>query len=176
MNKGRFLFLQKIAQTVAPTDLPTDQVNKTNTVSGSPPSFQATDFYPTIIKGFTSRNSVLINQLSELLNQALFYSSNGQINLSKMKSDNFNTGTTNVPSEVLKYLMNFSKQVFQQLYNSGQDYKQQLTPDDIKNRVDILKNSNFLNNLPTTNIAGQLATKIGGNIKTLIINLLTQIK
>lgn len=170
----RIKLLQKIAQTTDP-NIPTDEVAKTKTVAGSPPNFIATDYYPTINVGFNPANANIINYLTGILNQGLFYTSDGKINLSTMKSSNFNTGTTAV-SENLKNLMNFGKEIFTELFNNGVEFKQKLTPEEISARVSRLKSSQFLNNLPATNITGQLANKIGGDIKTILINSLTQIK
>lgn len=171
----RIKLLQRIAQDA--TNTPTAGVTATTPVSGSPPAFKATDYYPGIIVAFTPRNAVLINNLADLLNQALYYNSGGKVNLSWMRSINFNFGIDNTPSLDLKNLMGFSKQVYRQLFtNNGAMDKQPLTPKEIEERLAPLKGSLFLSNLPVTNPMGQLASKIGGNIKIFINNILLQIK
>lgn len=176
MNKLRFKILKKIAQASPPANLPTEEVTKTKTVSGSPQSFIATDYYPTITMGFGSNNANIINYLTYILNNGLYYTSDGQVSLKLMHSNNFSVGTTSVPSEDLKNLMNFVKQVYSELFNRGTEFKQKLTSEEINERISRLKSSNFLNNLSSTNPMGQLSNKIGGNIKTLINNYLLQIK
>lgn len=177
MNRFRIRVLEKLAQTMAPNNLPSAEVTSTQTVSGSPPSFNAADYYPGIIKGFTSRNISIINGLVNALNQGLYYTSNGQVHLPWMRSVNFNFGTDGVPSVDLKNLMGFSKQLYQLVFtNHGTEDNTELTPQEIAKRIAPLKTSQFINNLSTTNPMGQLSTKIGGNIKTIINNYLLQIK
>lgn len=173
--KARLKILNKIAQTT--TTQTTDAVNQTNSVSGAPPEFTATNYYPSIIIGFTSKNVPWINGLTNVLNLALFYTSNGQVNLTWMKNNNFNIGTTAIPSQDLKNIANFCKVLYQNIYtNLGQNYQQPLNTQQIAEKINILNNNQFLNNLPTTMISGQLQSKLGGNLKTIIKNYLLQIK
>ncbi len=174
-RKLRLKFLEKIGQT--PPNVPTEEVAKTTSVSGNPPSFIASNQYPSIVIGFQSRNLPAINNLSNLLNNSLYYSSNGKIHLPWMKSNNFNFGTDQIPSADLKNLMNFTKVIYSQLFtNNGQNYKVQLTPQEIANKIKILQSNQSLNNLPAVQPGGQLATKVGGNVKNLIQDYLLQIK
>lgn len=177
MNKKlRTRILTKLAQTNVPNNLPTSQITQTKTISGSPPSFTATDYYP-ISLAFFSKNANIINTLSNILNQALYYSSDGKIHLQWMHSVNFNFDTSNIPSVDLKNLMNFTKQVYNQLYtNNGKLDNKQLSAQEIKDRVTPLQLSQYISNLSSTNPIGQLSSKIGGNIKTFINNYLYQIK
>jgi len=72
--------------------------------------------------------------------------------------------------------MNFSKVMFQQFF-SNLDHP--LSSQEITQRANILLNSPYLLNLPQTGASGasgQLSTKIGGDIKTIIKNYLLQIK
>lgn len=165
-----------MAQAAAPADLPTDGVTQTTTVSGTPPSFRPTDYYPGIMTGFTSKNVPIIDKLSDVLNLALFYNSGGKIHLPWMRAQNFNF-STDVPSVDLKNLMGFAKQVYHTLYsNNGEQDKAQLTPEQIVQRIAPLKTSIFISNLSSSNPTGQLAAKLGGNAKTLLNDLLLQIK
>jgi hypothetical protein len=174
-SKLRLKILQKIAQSTI--DLPTTQVAQTTSVSGAPTSFVASNLYPTIVSGFSSRNIGYINALADLLNTTIFYNSNGQLDLNRMKSNNFNVGLTSVPSADLKDLMGFSKALYNVVFtNHGQEFKKQLSPQEIAELINNLKNNQFLQNLPSTNPVGQLGTKVEGNIKTLIVNYLSNIK
>lgn len=171
----RIKLLKKIAQT--PPNLPTSGVSQTTVVSGSPPSFIASSYYPSTIIAFQAKNIPWINGLANLLNIATYYSSNGQVNLSWMRSNNFNFSTDQVPSTDLKNLMVFSKLVYGQLFtNSGAAYQQPLTPQEISDKIKILNSSQALNNLSAVQPTSQLSTKIGGNLRELIKNYLLQIK
>lgn len=172
-RKLRTRLLEKLAQTTAPGNLPTTQ---TTSVSGSPPTFVATDYYP-IVLAFGAKNVPIINNLTNAINQALYYTSSGKIHLQWMKLANFNSDTSNTNSLELKNLMNFAKQIYNQIYtNNGKLDNKQLSPQEISARIAPLKTSMFLSNLSSTNPIGQLASKIGGNIKTLVNNYLLQIK
>ena len=175
-SKVRLKILNKIAQAALPTNLPTAATSN-NPVTGSPPAFNASDYYPSIIIGYTSKNMPWINGLMNLLNTSLFYTSSGKVHLPWMRSVNFNFGTDQVPSVDLKNIMNFTKLVYNQiLTNLGQAYQQPLTPQQIAEKIRILTASQPFNNLSQVNPSGQLSTKIGGNLKTLINNYLLQIK
>lgn len=176
MNKLRYKIFQSLAQTQPPTALPTTEVAQTQTVSGSPISFIATDYYPSIIIAFTPKNATIINNLSNLLNTSLFYTSNGQTQLAWMRSVNFNFSTDDVPSIDLKNIMGFCKQLYNNVYTDhGSPDKVQLKPEEIAKRIAPLKNSSFISNMSATNPTGQLSTKIGGNLKTMITDFLLQI-
>lgn len=171
----RYRILEKLAQQT--DELPTEGVAKTQVVAGNPPSFIPSNLYPGMILAFSERNAAIINGLASLLNNGLYYSSNGQVSLSSMKANNFSAGTSHVPSSDLRNLMNFSKAIYQNLFtNLGINYDRKLSSEEIKEIVDNLKNNQYLNNLPATNPTGQLGTKIGGNLKTLMINYLSNIK
>lgn len=172
----RIKFIEKMAQ-ATPPNVPTEAVAETTSVSSSPPPFNALDYYPTMILGFQARNMPWINGLAQLLNTVMFYSSNGKVTLPWMRSNNFSFSTDQVPSADLKKLMNFTKLVYMQLFTDlGSTYKHPLTVSQIADKIRILDSSQFLNNLSSVQPGGQVATKVGGNVKTLIHNYLLQIK
>jgi len=167
---------EKLAQANPTAAIPSKEQVKTQSVSGSPPPFSAIQSYPTLALAFNQRNANVIEQISNLLNTVLYYTSNGQIHMRWMRSVSFNFGLTNIISTDLIHVMNFCKQLFVQFFNSGQNYKVALTPEQIAEKVGALNNSPALTTMSSTNPMGPLSTKIQGNVKTLIINLLAQIK
>lgn len=176
MANSRLKILQKISQSV-PAGLPTDNQADINTVSGTPPAFIAADMYPSLRIGFQNQNVPWINRLGTLLNTAMYYSSSGKVHMQWMRGVNFTFGTDQIPSTDLKNLMNFSKLVYNQMFsNMGQAYQQALKPEQIAEKKRILLTSQPYMNLSSTNPTGQMATKIGGNIKSLINDLLLQIR
>lgn len=157
-------------------NLPTDEVTKIKSVSGSPSSFIATSAYPTINTGFTSKNANIINKIADLLNTAIFYTSNGQIDLNRLKSNNFTLGTSDIPSEDLKNLIGFSKAIYNNLFtNKSQNFKDKVSQEELLQIINSLKSNQFIQNLSSLNPSGQLATKIPGNLKSLIITELSNI-
>lgn len=165
LHKTRLKILEKIAQT------------QTKSVAGSPPKFVASDIYPSIMTAFQSKNVPLINALADLLNTVMYYTSNGQVNMMQLRNNNFNLGTDQVISADLKNLMEFSKILYNQVFtNLGVDFKSPLSSQQISDKITVLKNSSYLNNLSNANLTGQVATKVSGNPKELIKNYLLQIK
>lgn len=178
MNKQiRNRILSKMAQMEAPSNLPTEEVTKTKTVSGSPSYFDIVQYYPTIITAFGSQNMNWITKLIDVVNQGLFYTSGGQVQFKLLENNNYNFGTDSIPSVDLKNLLGFSKQIYSNLFTSnGTDYVKQLTAEEIAKKIQTLKSSSYLSNLSQSNPMGQLQSKLGGNIKTLINDILLQIK
>lgn len=178
MNKSlRQRILNKLAQMEAPDNLPSEEVSKTKTVSGSPSYFDITQYYPTVITGFGSQNMSWLTKLIDVINQSLFYTSDGQIQFKWMQNNSFNFTTDGVPSVDLKNLMGFSQQIYHIIFtNNGEQYTQQLKPEEIAKKIQALKSSSFLSNLSQSNPMGQLQSKLGDNVKTLINDILLQIK
>lgn len=165
MNRThRIKILNKIAQ-------------ETESVSGSPRSFNISTKYPTTTLGLSAKNIAPLVKVGDLLNNALYYLSDGKKDLEWMKSVNFNFDTSGAFSVDLKNVMLFCKLLYHNLMtNLGVDFKEPLPTDEIANRVRILSTSQPLTNLSSSNLSGQLSSKIGGNLKTLILQALTQIK
>ena len=174
MNKFRKRVLSKLSQNI--DNLSATEVSKNKSVSGSPTSFIATNYYPNIITWFTDRNVPIINSLTDILNQALYYLSDGKIQLSLLYSNGFSYPTDNIISMDLKNIIGFIKQLYNEIYiNNGSKNIVKLSPDQISNKIKLLQSNQYLNNL-SSNISGQLSSKIGGNLKTIINNYLYSIK
>lgn len=178
MNKQlRNRILNKMAQATPPPNLPSEEVAKTKTVSGAPPYFDIVQYYPTIITAFGSQNMNWITKLIDVVNQALFYTSDGKIQFKWMENNNFNFGIDSAPSPDLKNLMGFSKQIRDNIFTTnGAKHERKLTSEEIAKKIQILKSSSFLSNLSQTSSMGQLKSKLGGDAKTLIKDILLQIK
>lgn len=178
MNKSlRHRILSKFAQMEAPENLPTEEVTQTKTVSGTPSHFDIVQYYPTIITAFGFQNMNWITKLVDVVNQALFYTSDGKIQFKWMENNSFNFSSDGVPSTDLRNLMGFTKQIHDNLFtNNGAEYKQALNSEEIKKKIQTLKSSSFLSNLSQSNPMGQLKSKLGGDVKTLINDILLQIK
>lgn len=176
-RKVRLEILRKIAQAALPTAVPTDAAAKTTVVPGAPPPFKASNFYPGIVVGLQAKNVPWVDGLANILNTALFYSSNGQVSMPWMRQVNFNFSPDQSPSTDLRNIMSFTKQVYNYLFTSlGAGYQQPLTPAQLQQKVHTLQTSQFLSNLASLQPTGQLANKLGGNLKTIITNYLLQIK
>lgn len=178
MNRAqRLKILTKLAQTQT-TDQPTETEQKP-TVPGSPNAFQASSFYPTLNKGWGTQNARIIDGLINVLNTILYYSSNGQVQMTggnkPLSSNNFQIDESAYGDPMRKILL-FSKTVFKELLNSKNDFAQPLPDNERRARIARVKADQSLNSLPTTNPTGQLGTKLPSNAKTLIITYLDQLR
>jgi len=163
---NRIKILNRIAQ---------DLLSKSS-VSGSPRSFNIVSLYPTTVLGLTSKNISPLTKLADLLNNALYYLSDGEKDLEWMRTVNFSFDAS-IASGDLKNVMLFCKLFHTNLLtNLGADFTEALPATEIANRIRILSTSAPLINLSSTSITGQLNLKIGGNLKSLITQTLTQIK
>ena len=176
MNKQlRMRVLEKLAQ-INTTSLPSDQAAQTKPTTAAPPAFQASAIYPGIRYGFNTASIPIIDAFVSLLNTAVHYASNGAVNFQTFRNDSFNFDASIAPSVDQKNLMNLSKRVYHTLLNNGQAYKQALTGKQVSDMVDMILASPEFNNLSHVSPTGLLATKIQGNLKTLITNYLTYLK
>lgn len=166
--------LTKLAQSV---NIPTEEKVNEKPNIGTPPNFSASSKYPGLRKGFSPNAITIVDNLSSYMNKALFYASDGQYNMTKLSSNNFNFSPTMIPStnRDLKNLLLFSKEIYSHIYNSGNNYESLLNAKDYKFKINTLLQSQNLTSLAQTNPTGQLAMKMGGNIKTDIINLLNSL-
>lgn len=160
--KTRLKWFKKIAQTTTAT--PTE----TPKVLAPPPTFQASAMYPGLRTGFNTNSIRIIDNLVNLLNSGVYYSSNGQMNFQLFKNNNFNFDASAAISVDQKNLMNLSKKIFVLLLNSGNSFPKLLTGNQIHSIIDQLSSSPEFTNLSQVNQTGTLAIKIGGNLKTMI--------
>jgi hypothetical protein len=170
-KKLRRKFLQKISQTTTPTTTGT-----TPTTISSPPSFTASSVYPGISTGYNSGSLTIINNFVSLLNTALHYASNGQVNFQTLRNDNFNFDPSGATSVDQRNLMGIAARVYRSFLNSGQRFTKPLIGEQIAKMADLITFSPEFNNLSQVNPTGPLATKLQGNIKSLITNYMTYLK
>lgn len=171
-SKIRQKLLIKISQ--PSLTMPTEKAVSETLNIGVPTSFAASDRYPTLRKAFDSNAINVINDLSTYINSALFYASGGTYSLSKLYTINFNFSTTDIPpvNKDLKNLLLFSKELYVQIYNSGNQYINKLSEDEFNFKINTLLRSQNLNNLSQTNPSGPLSIKMGGDVKVDIISYL----
>lgn len=150
------------------------QITDQKPVISDPQPFIASNNYTTISIAYGSTATQSINKLIDLINNALFHISNGKFDFHWMKSNNFSFGVSDISIPELKCLMQFSKTIYYFLLNNGQPFKNPLTKEQIKNRIDLIKQSQDLNSLPSTIYTK--SKKVPNNLKTLINNYLTSIK
>jgi len=153
------------------------QANPTETtVSGSPRSIGIDSFPNQIILGWGENNAPAIQKLINILNISLFYLTNGQFDLNSLKQNNFSIDSSKYHSE-LKNIILFSNLTYKSiLSNSGAAFKERLSAEEKKEKIDNLKTSSIFSSIPDGGINNILPTKIGGNFKSLVADILLSIK
>lgn len=169
MNVFRKRIITKLSQQTAQS-----------TVNGYPPNLDVYSLNPNITNGYKINTNIItyISYICRILNSALFYTSNGDKNytFANQYRNGFNSQYTGLKSQDMKHIIDFSKQVFQQIFKNNDNFQQPLTAKQIYDSILILENSSPLNSIPTTNSSSQLSTNIGGDVKTKIREYLAAIK
>ncbi len=180
-TKLRMKFLFKLAQEVptapeapsAPTAPEAPGAPKASALTlGEPAGFSASSRY-NLRNGFATNVISVIDKLCNYLNRAMHFASNGKYNMEKSYQQGFKSDATDIPSQnvELKHIIGFAKQVFDTLLNKGTAYTTAVNNKDFLEKIDVLVNSQHLNNLSRINPAGPLAAKLA-DPKTFIIGLL----
>jgi hypothetical protein len=176
----RLKTLKKIAQAPATTPAPptaTTPTTATPTVApaGNPASVSLS-IWPTVPLAWGTNNVSYLQKFLDTLNMTLFNLSNGKTDLDKMRQQNFNTDLSQYVAAtkgVASLAKEFSQKV---LTNGGQAFKQALTPEEKAGIIAGIRGSTTLGTIPDGSINSTLPGKIGGNFKTIILNLLNNIK
>lgn len=142
---------------------------------GSPPPLNILSLSPTLQTAYKPNIIPYINSICQLLNIALFYSSNGKENFTSLYKKNFNFQPTTHTVE-LKKIVDFSTLIYQQLFKNNNQFKSQLPIEQVNYVFSLLENNQALLSLPQTNLSSPMGTRLGGDLKTLIRNILTTIK
>lgn len=171
----RLKTLQKIAQ--APATTPTTPTAPTTPtpVTGNPATVSISMF-PTANLGWGANNVSYIQKFIDTLNMSLYVLSNGKTDLDKMRQKNFNEDLSQYVAAT-KGIAALAKEFHQKiLTNNGVAYKQPLSPEEKAAIIAGIKGSTTLGTIPDGGITSALPGKIGGNFKTIILNLLNNIK
>lgn len=137
-------------------------------VPGAPSPFDPYTFYPALTTAWGANNIAPIRQLSNALNWTLFILSVGGLDLNKLRATNFVVDTSKYPDRILTIVVKIAIQIFRLIYNVR-------TPiQDKEQRIQILKN--VVMGLPDGSTNTYINSKIGGNPKTVLLNIIAQIK
>lgn len=167
MNKFRLRMLTKLAQTQAP------QPETTTPTLAAPPAVP-TDLFSHLAEGYNANTIPLLVALTEQLNTALHYASNGKSNFQKIIGNNLDLSGA-APDE--KNVGAVSKKLFDTFLNKKNSFNgKRILPNDIHNWADALTSSSEYSNLSQIKPTSTLATKLQGNLKTEIQNYMNQIK
>jgi hypothetical protein len=169
--KARLKILTRIAQQ-ATVDDPTIPKNAPNPagVIAPPPTFRASDAWGWMNKVYNPFTVTTINNLVTTVSTALHYASNGQFNFQALRNDGFQVDSSGVPSIDTKNLLNLAILIYKTLLNSGNQFPQKATPDQVQDWNKKISSSQSFLNLSQINPTGQLAQKMPVNIKESILS------
>lgn len=179
MNKFRSKLLKKIAQNVGTTgstgvagSTGTNTNGTVSTVIG-PVSAVPAILFSQLATGYNGPTLKIIVNLTQQLNAALHYASGGKDNFQKIIDNNLDLSGA-LPDE--KSVGGLAKKVYSTFLNSRNSFSKKVPPTTIAGWANNLINSPEFMNLAQVNPTGTLATKLSGNLKDIIFDLMTQIK
>lgn len=173
-TKARLKLLTKISQmadvaTNPDETMPTSAPVTTVSVP-PPPGFTASQIWGWMPSMYNPNTISTVNSLISLLNTALHFASNGQLNWQELRNDNFQIDPSGIPSVDAKNLLNLSIVVFHTFVNSGNQPPQKPNPQLIAKWCNQITNSQAFLNLSQLNPTGAVAQKIPGGLKDTILN------
>jgi len=175
--KTRIKLLEAVAQTYpGTTPAPNTQAGPAY-VAGAPYAYDPYSYYPTMTLGWGIANVNWIRRLSNIINNAIYFLSQGQLDLNKIRMVNFVVDVSKYPDRVLTAVVKFALQVYRMIYtHQTADFKTALLPEDKTAVVTQLKNFLPYFQIPDGPINVALVNKIGGNLKQVLFDTLTQIR
>ena len=174
-SKFRLKLLQKIAQVAEQGS--TTETTGTPTVSGSPTDCSIVSYFQSAPKAWGANNLNYMQSIVNYLNNGIYVLSQGQMDFNNLRVQNFNVDTSKYPDRVLKNIVIFSKLVYNvMLTDNGKDFAVQLTPETKGQKLKQLNGAVTTGGIPDGVINQFLSTKIGGNLKDLLVSNLSNIK
>jgi hypothetical protein len=164
--KQRLKIITKLAQAQ-----PTQPTTTTPTLA--PPPAPPSDLFSYLNEGYNGPTAQLITGLTGQLNSALYYASQGKDNFQKIINNNLDLSGA-APDN--KNVGMISQKFYNTFLNRKNPFTKKIDGSVIRNWSDTLLNSSEYNNLSQINPTGLLATKLQGNLKTIIQNYINQIK
>lgn len=172
--KARLKLLTKIAQmadvAINPNETTPQSTPNTTVSVPPPPGFTASQIWGWMPSMYNTNTMSTVNALISLLNTALHYASNGQLNWQELRNDNFQVDPSAAPSVDAKNLLNLSILVFRTFVNGGNAPPQKPNPHQIAQWCNQIANSQPFLNLSQLNPTGAVAQKIPGGLKDTILN------
>lgn len=166
VSKIRIKILKRIAQV---------QV-ESPPVAGSPSSIDINSFPTQIELAWGSNNLPNIQKLANIINNSLFFLGNGNLDLNRLKQQNFNVDTSIYYGDMSKIVL-FAKLIYNKMFsNNGVGFKKELSVDEKKEIIDKLKSDTTFVSVPDGGLNNTLPSKIGGNFKSIVIDILNSIK
>lgn len=142
-------------------------------------TFLATSKFPYLLTSFKSSGAVdIINKLSDYLNKAVFYSSDGEMDMLMLINKKFIISASDpsiASNKDLKSLVLFSKDIYSTIFNNGVAFTEPVDKEKFLSIISTLRKSSALSSLSQTNPSSELGKKMGGDIKSNILSLINNL-
>ena len=165
MNKLRLRILKKLSQAQTP------QPDQMPSVLPPPPTVPA-DLFSHLAEGYNGSTVSVLILLINQLNNALHYASGGKGKFQDIINNNIDLSS----STDYKNIGTVSQIIFNSFLNKKNSFNNKVSPSNIKSWADALTMNSDYNNLSLIKSNSFLATKLQGNLKTIIQNYINQIK
>lgn len=169
MNKLRMRILKKLAQaTPTPTATP-----------NPPVSIPAAPALPGVLtshlgEGYNGATIPVLIGMAQNLSDALHYASGGKDNFQKIMDNNLDLSGSDPD---VKNVGMLSKRIYSTFFNNRNPFSKGKVPaNDIHTWADALISASEYNNLSQIKPTSQLAIKLQGNLKSLLLDHVNQIK
>lgn len=165
----RLRILTKLAQTPAATPATPEL--------GPPPAVPG-DLFSTLVRGFNEATTPSIMRLTNDLNAALHYASNGKGNFTKIRTNSYDTSGASPDAQ---HIAGISKMVFGAFLNSAKPFEGRIAPKQIHAWADAIIGSGNFTSLTQTEPGSKLSNSLQGssgvgNLKDAISKEITAIK
>lgn len=161
----RIKILKKLAQISQQTKAPSGSPNKVNFLD-----------FPSAANAWGSNNLDIIQNIINIINITMFTLTDAKLDFYKMKQQNFNVDSSQY-HDINKHIIDFAKEFYNKiLTNNGSSFLSALSPEDKVRKITEIKNSSNFVSIPDGGINSILPTKINGSFKSLILNLLNNVK
>ena len=176
---GRLRTLLRLAQ-AAPAAPATPAANAAQTtptaVPGSPRPFDPASVSPTMVLGWGANNLNFIRQLVNVLNQAIFITSNGKLDFARLYDQSFGIDTS-AYTPLVSALANLGKLIFRRMIkNNGYDFVAAVPTANRTQTISVLTSQIQSPAIPDGAINSTLYGKVGGNLRTVLLDIVRQIK
>jgi hypothetical protein len=170
---GRKKIIERIAQQAATT---APAITGPTSVPGSPSSVPINTFFPSVSIAWGANNIDKIGNIVNILNQAIFVLSNGQMDFNTLRVAYFNVDLSKYPDQTLRAIIALSQVIYtRMLSNRGQPFRQALSPIIRQQTIMLIERSLNVSSIPAGGINQYLQTKVG-NFKEVMGSILATIK
>jgi len=150
----------------------TEQTTEVAPALAPPPSVPG-DIFSNLNAGYNGGTAALLIGLTNYLNSALHYASYGKDNIQKISNNNMDLSGATADHKNIGVI---AKKVFDTFLNKKNPFSKKVAGQVVKQWSNAIITMPEYNNLSQMKPTGMIATKIQGNLKTIILDYMNGIK